>query len=290
MSTISPLLLDSSITRLIQIALNEDIGSGDITTETTIPDSTRARASFLCKADGIFCGLPILELVFRTLSDDVVIIPQVEEGASVTKGTVIAKLEGPAHALLLGERTALNFIQRMSGVATLAHKFVEAIKGTNATILDTRKTIPGWRLLDKYASQVGGAHNHRIGLFDMIMIKDNHIAASGGITQAIQRCNEIFTEGKTKIEVETSNLAQVQEVLNCGGVHRIMFDNFSVEDMKAAVQLVDGKYETEASGGINLQTVRSYAETGVQYISTGAITHSATALDISLDIALAVQM
>lgn len=282
------LLHDASVTRLIQIALQEDIASGDITSETTIPETARARASFLCKADGVICGLPIGELVFRTLSDDVAWTAVAEEGSAVTKGTVVARVEGSAHALLAGERTALNFMQRMSGVATMANAFAAAVQGTNAKILDTRKTIPGWRRLDKYASRVGGAVNHRMGLYDMIMIKDNHIAAAGSITKAIGACANVFAEGKIKIEVETTSLKDIEEVLACGGVHRIMFDNFTPELMHKAVQLVNGAYETEASGGITLDTVRAFAETGVDYISTGAITHSAKALDISMDIALAI--
>jgi len=283
------LLHDASVTRLIQIALNEDIGQGDVTTETTIPESTRARASFLCKADGVICGLPIGELVFRALSEDVVWTVLVEEGTAVTKGTVVARVEGSAHALLAGERTALNFMQRMSGVATMARAFAKAVEGTNAKILDTRKTIPAWRRLDKYASQVGGAVNHRLGLYDMIMIKDNHIAAAGSITKAIRACADVFAEGKINIEVETASLKDIEEVLACGGVHRIMFDNFTPDVMQQAVALVAGAYETEASGGITLDTVRAFAETGVDYISTGAITHSAKALDISMDIALSIQ-
>lgn len=282
------LLNDPTITRLIQIALQEDIASGDITSEATIPDTAKARASFLCKGDGVVCGLPIGELVFRTLSDDVAWHNLVEEGARVNKGSLIARIEGPAHALLAGERTALNFMQRMSGVATMARVYADAVQGTKAKILDTRKTIPGWRRLDKYAAQVGGAVNHRMGLYDMVMIKDNHIIAAGGIKKAIAACRSIFEEGKVKIEVETASLKDVEEVLSVGNVHRIMFDNFTVEQLRQGVALVNGRYETEASGGITLETLRAVAETGVDYISTGAITHSARALDISMDIALAV--
>lgn len=282
------LLHHSSVIRLIQIALTEDIGDGDITSSVTIPDGTRARASFLCKQNGVICGLTIAELVFRDLSEDVTFTPLVNDGDEVEKGTVIAKIEGSAHALLAGERTALNFMQRMSGVATMARKFATTIQDTKTKILDTRKTIPGWRLLDKYASQCGGAVNHRIGLYDMMMIKDNHISAAGGIVRALEMSKEVFDEGRIKIEIETASLDDVQTALRAGGFHRIMFDNFTPDDVKKAVELVGGKYETEASGGITLDTALEYAKAGVDYLSTGAITHSATALDISMDIALAV--
>jgi nicotinate-nucleotide pyrophosphorylase (carboxylating) len=282
------LLHHSSVIRLIQIALTEDIGDGDITSSVTIPEGTRARASFLCKQKGVICGLTIAELVFRDLSEDVNFTPLVNDGDEVEKGTVIAKIEGSAHALLAGERTALNFMQRMSGVATMARRFANVISGTKTKILDTRKTIPGWRLLDKYASQCGGAVNHRIGLYDMMMIKDNHISAAGGIVRALEMSKEVFDEGRIKIEIETASLDDVQTALRTGGFHRIMFDNFTPEDVKKAVELVGGSYETEASGGITLDTALEYAKAGVDYLSTGAITHSATALDISMDIALAV--
>ncbi|MBL7998755.1 MAG: carboxylating nicotinate-nucleotide diphosphorylase [Candidatus Kapabacteria bacterium] len=281
------LLHDASVTRLIQIALNEDIATGDVTTETIIPDDTSARASFLCKQDGVLCGISIGELVFRTLGEGVSWHPLHSDGESITKGTVVARLEGPAHILLAGERTALNFMQRMSGVATMARRFAEAVEGTQARILDTRKTIPAWRRLDKYAAQTGGAVNHRMGLYDMMMIKDNHIAAAGGITRALDAAREIFEQGAVRIEIETASIANVREACDHGGFHRIMFDNFTLDMLREGVQIVARRFETEASGGITLDTVRGVAETGVDFISTGAITHSATALDISMDIALA---
>ena len=277
-------LHDASIIRLIQIALHEDIGDGDITTESIFHEDSLAGASVIAKQPGIICGLRIAELVFQDLSPDINWFALVEEGAEVAAGTVIARVEGSSLALLSGERTALNFLQRMSGVATNARKFVKAIEGTGAIILDTRKTIPGWRLLDKYAAKTGGAQNHRIGLFDMVMIKDNHIAAAGGINAAIKKCHEELHNDRIKIEVETQNFRDVWEVVECGGIHRIMFDNFTPELMKKAVEFVDKRYETEASGGITLSNVRDYAETGVDFISIGAITHSAPALDISMDI------
>lgn len=277
------LLHDSSVLRLIQIAIQEDLGPGDITTDLTIPRDNGASARFLVKQDGIVCGLPLLPLVFREFSSDVHIEQRVDEGASVAANTVVATVEGPAHALLAGERTALNFIQRMSGVATKTRSYVDRITGTSATILDTRKTIPGWRLLDKYATRVGGAMNHRLGLYDMVMIKDNHITARGGIREAVEACvNDGGVRNGIRIEVEARSLAEVAEILACDGVHRVMFDNFTPSQVREGVRMVDGRLETEASGGITDENLRAYAETGVDYISIGAITHSAVALDISM--------
>ncbi len=213
-------------------------------------------------------------------------IGEVSEGDLVEPGTILAHIHGPAQGILTAERTALNFMQRMSGVASLTRRYVEAVEGTGATILDTRKTIPGWRMLDKYSVKVGGGANHRMGLYDMVMIKDNHIAAHGSITAAVTAVRTYFNEhGITDvgIEVETTNIEQISEALGCAGVTRIMFDNFTVQGLRDAVLFVDNRVETEASGGITLATVREVAETGVEFISVGAITHSATACDISLD-------
>lgn len=280
-------LNDSSILRLVQIALAEDIGSGDLTSEALIAPDAQGHAILLAKSDGTVAGTVIAGLVFgqvdRTTSCDWV----VGEGEQIKAGTVLAHLHGPVRGLLGAERTALNFLQRMSGVATLTRRYVDAIAGTSATILDTRKTIPGWRELDKYAVSMGGGMNHRMGLFDMVMIKDNHIAAHGGIAGAVavvrQRLIE-WGQDKVKIEVETKSLEEVSQAVSCEGVGRIMFDNFAPELMREAVILVGNRCETEASGGINLSNVRDYAATGVQYISIGALTHSAPALDISLDL------
>jgi nicotinate-nucleotide pyrophosphorylase (carboxylating) len=277
------LLHDASILRLIQFAIREDVGSGDITTELTIPQDNAALARFIVKQDGIVCGLPLLDLVFREFSPDVHIDIKVEEGAMITAGTIIATVEGPAHALLAAERTALNFMQRMSGVATKTRQYVDVIAGTHARILDTRKTIPGWRLLDKYATGIGGAVNHRIGLYDMVMIKDNHITACGGIRQAVERClSELEGRAPVKIEVEARSLDEVQEIMQCDGVHRIMFDNFTPAQVSEGVRIVERRIETEASGGITYDNLRDYAMAGVDFISVGAITHSAVALDISM--------
>jgi nicotinate-nucleotide pyrophosphorylase (carboxylating) len=276
-------LHDSSILRLIQIAIQEDVGSGDVTTESTVPLDNTALARFVVKQDGVVCGLPVLPLVFRDFSPEIDLALLVEEGANVVAGTVIATVEGPAHALLGAERTALNFIQRMSGVATKTRQYVGKIEGTEAKILDTRKTIPGWRLLDKYATGVGGAVNHRMGLYDMVMIKDNHITACGGIRQAVGRCiEELHGRAPLKIEVEARNLDDVYEVLACVGVDRVMFDNFTPAQVAEGVRIVNKSIETEASGGITWENVRDYASTGVDFVSVGAITHSAVALDISM--------
>jgi len=281
------LLNDASVLRLIQFAIHEDIGSGDVTSELTVSSEATASARFLMKHDGVVCGMPLLMLVFREFSHDVVIDEMVKDGDIVEAGTVLATLRGPAHALLAGERTALNFLQRMSGVATMTRRYVDRIKGTRTRILDTRKTIPGWRIIDKYATQVGGAVNHRMGLFDMVMIKDNHVTAAGGIRNAIETCvAELKGRVPVAIEVEAQTLEDVATVLDCEGVDRVMFDNFTPDDVRKGVQLVNGKIETEASGGIDYDTIRAYAETGVDYISTGAITHSATALDISMKLVI----
>ena len=277
------LLNDSSVLRLIQFAIHEDIGVGDVTSEATVSPSSTAAARFLQKQDGVVCGMPLLPLIFREFSPDIVLDVYHEDGAVVENGTVIATVEGPARALLAAERTALNFIQRMGGVATMTKRYVDRIAGTGTKLLDTRKTIPAWRLVDKYATQIGGAVNHRMGLFDMVMIKDNHITAAGGVKEAIDRCvEEMQDQQKLRVEVEAQSLNDVEVILSCNGVDRVMFDNFTPAQVAEGVKLVAGRLETEASGGITIDTIRDYAEAGVDYISTGAITHSATALDISM--------
>ncbi|HRE58725.1 MAG TPA: carboxylating nicotinate-nucleotide diphosphorylase [Candidatus Kapabacteria bacterium] len=277
-------LNDASVLRLIQIALTEDIGTGDITAESIFDIDAIASASLLAKESGIICGLKIAELTFRNFTIDMNWRTFCNDGDYVEKGSVIAQIEAPSRVLLSGERTALNFLQRMSGVATQANRYVRAIEGTGCRVLDTRKTIPGWRLLDKYAAKIGGATNHRYGLYDMVMIKDNHITAAGSIEKAIEIVIKETSNYPLPIEVETATLGDVARVLQVGGITRIMFDNFSVANVREAVKMVEGRFETEASGGINLQTIRDYAETGVDFVSVGAITHSAPALDISMNI------
>lgn len=232
------------------------------------------------------CGLSVAGLVFRTVDPETVWEALRTDGDTVSAQTPIATVYGAARSLLAAERTALNFLQRMSGVATLTRRYVDAVAGTGARILDTRKTIPGWRLLDKYACRIGGAENHRRGLDDMVLIKDNHIAAAGSIEAALAAVRPLWEQGRIHIEIEVQSLDQLERALACGGFHRIMFDNFSQDDLRRAVARVAHQYETEASGGVRLETVRAIAETGVDFISVGALTHSAPALDISMEIIL----
>lgn len=278
-------LNDSRIGRLIEQALFEDIGFGDITSESLIPEEQLGRAELIAKESGIISGIDIVQLVFSCVDGQVTFQPAVQDGALVEKGVSIGLLDGPVRSLLTGERVALNFLQRMSGIATLTHKYVHAVAGTKAKITDTRKTVPGLRVLDKKAVLDGGGINHRFALDSMVLIKDNHVAAAGGVTNAILKSREYLKTMQidVKTEVETTTIAQVREVLAIGGVDRIMLDNFSLEMMIEAVQLINGAIEVEASGGVNLQTVRAVAETGVDVISVGALTHSPKALDISLE-------
>lgn len=264
--------------KIIENALKEDIGSGDISTNFLI-DENETRVGYLkVKEAGIIAGLPIAFHVFRKLDPKFSGIQKVEEGARVKEGTIIAELHGTLRSLLSGERTALNLLQRMSGIATKTFIFVNEIKGTKAQILDTRKTVPGLRVLDKYAVKVGGGTNHRMGLYDMVMIKDNHIKAAGSIYRAVELAKVKVKPG-IKVEVETTNLTEVKEALEAEP-DIIMLDNMSIELMKEAVQLINGKTKIEASGNVSLKTLKSIAETGVDYISVGSLTHSVKALDI----------
>ncbi len=287
LSTLSQQLVnDRSVVRLVQIALNEDLGTGDITTELTIDESVQASAVFVAKAPGIVSGLDVAEIVLRSVGENIEWKPEMQDGDSCSKGSILATMHGSAHYLLSAERTALNFLQRMCGVATKARAFVDAVKHTKTQILDTRKTIPGWRVLDKYAAHCGGVVNNRMGLFDMVLIKDNHIAAAGSLRAALEAVRELYEENRMTIEIECDTLDQVREALSIGGFHRIMFDNFSLDAIREGVALVGDRFKTEASGGITVENVSSFAECGVDYISTGAVTHSAIALDISMDIQL----
>ncbi len=278
---------EEQILEIVRRALIEDIGPGDITTISIIGDKfIEARGEFLVKNDGVIAGINVVWIVFRTVDQNLKFVPLVSDGDEVKSGDIIAVVEGDARSILIAERVALNFLQRMSGIATLTNKFVKAVEGTKAKITDTRKTAPGLRLLDKMAVEFGGGVNHRFGLFDMILIKDNHIAVAGGIDKAIERCLKYVKEKNVdiKIEVEAQSLEDVEKVLRIGGVDRILLDNFSIDDLKKAVNLISGKFEVEASGGITLENVRQVAETGVDYISIGMLTHSPKALDISLEI------
>ena len=268
------------ILEAIQRALREDIGAGDATSSSIIPADAMMTGQIIAKQSGIIAGLDVAQAVFAALDPQVEFTALVEEGARVQNRQVVSRLAGPAVSLLTGERTALNFLGRVSGIATLTRQFVDAVAGTRAVILDTRKTVPGLRMLDKLAVARGGGQNHRIGLYDMILIKDNHIDFAGGITAAVERARAAHTG--LEIEVEARTLAHVQEALELG-VERILLDNMSLETMRQAVVLNVGRAKLEASGNVTLETVRAIAETGVDYISSGALTHSAKVFDVSLD-------
>ncbi len=270
------------VLEIISRALAEDIGSGDITSEWTIPADLRLRGDLLVKQVGVIAGLEVAALVFATVDPAIQFTPLANDGDRVTRGTVVARVSGPARSILTAERTALNFLQRMSGIATDTRRFVDAVSGTRAVILDTRKTCPGLRLLDKWAVRLGGAQNHRTGLYDMVLIKDNHIAAAGGITQAVKRVRERIPRG-ILVEVEVKTLAELDEALALG-VDRIMLDNMTLDDIREAVRRAQGRVKLEVSGGVSLSTVTKIAATGVDYISVGALTHSPQALDISLEL------
>ena len=272
--------LPVDISQCIRRALDEDIGSGDVTTDTIVPANASLRGRIIAKQNGVIAGLPIAEAVWRELDERIAFTPQVTDGAKVGNKTIVAEVVGPARALLTGERTALNFLGRMSGIATLTRRFVEAVADAHAVILDTRKTAPGLRLTDKLAVRIGGGQNHRTGLFDMVLIKDNHIDFAGSITAAVTRVRESGT--KLEIEVEARTLEHVLEALALE-VERILLDNMSLELMREAVQLTDGRAKLEASGNVSLENVLEVARTGVDYISVGALTHSPKVFDVSLE-------
>lgn len=267
---------------VVRAALAEDIRSGDITTEATVPAGLQAEAEVIAKEAGVVAGLCVAALVFEVLDERVVFSAQVEEGERVQPGQRLAQVRGPARAILTGERVALNFLQRLSGIATRTRRFVDLVAGTSATIVDTRKTTPGLRLLEKWAVRVGGGQNHRFALDDAILIKDNHIAAAGGIAEAVARARRRGGH-TTVIEVEAQSVQQVEEALSAGATI-IMLDNLPPAEMRECVARIGGRAITEASGGIDEETVRAVAEAGVDLISIGALTHSVAALDISLEI------
>jgi nicotinate-nucleotide pyrophosphorylase (carboxylating) len=288
-------LQQPSVLKLIQLALAEDLScesdlsilaktilEGDITSSATLPPEVCLMGYIRAKAPGIVAGIPIARSVFALLDPEVYFSPMDKDGDMVLPGMMLVELSGSGRSLLAGERTALNFLGRLSGIATLTHQFVEAIQGTHAVILDTRKTAPGSRLLDKYAVRCGGGQNHRIGLFDMLLIKDNHISGAGGITPAVLRAREMYQK-TYPIEVEVKDLDELEEALNLN-VDRIMLDNMDPETMRIAVNIDNGRIPLEASGNVSLANVRQIAETGVDFISSGAITHSAPTLDISMKI------
>ena len=270
--------------RLVKMALKEDIGKGDITTDNLIPAKNISTAQILLKEDGIISGLKIFKLVFDSLSKDIKIKFRVAEGAFLKKGTVIGEVKGSTRILLKGERTALNILQRMSGISTITNSFIQKLNNSKIRILDTRKTTPNFRLFEKLAVKIGGGTNHRIGLYDMMLIKDNHIEANGGIEKTLDRLSSI--EKKFKIEIEVKNLFELMIVstLGKGIVDIVMLDNFKINEIEEAVKIVKGIFKLEISGGINLDTISKYSKIkGIDFISVGAVTHSAKSLDISLD-------
>ena len=273
-----------SLDSLIELAFEEDIGIGDITTDATVPPSRRAVGILLAKSDGIVAGLPIAERVFEKLDPTLTFRTLVNEGDVVVANTPIAEVQGSAKTILIGERTALNFLQRLSGVATLTAQFVEAVADYDAKIVDTRKTAAGWRAAQKYAVRVGGAQNHRFGLYDGVLIKDNHIVAAGGVRNAVERARQVAPH-TAKIEVEVETVEQVDEALEAGA-DILLLDNMPPGIMQRVVQEVGDRAVTEASGGITLDKVKTVAATGVDLISVGALTHSAMPMDISLTLTL----
>lgn len=269
--------------RLIDLAFAEDIGDGDHTTLCCIPENAMGKSHLLIKEDGILAGVELAKRVFAKFDPTMQVEVLINDGTPVKKGDIAMVVTAKVRSLLQTERLMLNIMQRMSGIATMTNKYVERLKGTKTHVLDTRKTTPGLRMLEKQAVKIGGGMNHRIGLFDMILLKDNHIDFCGGITNAITRCHEYLKEKglDLKIEIEVRNFDELAEAMNCGGISRIMLDNFSVADTKKAVDIVGGKFETESSGGITFDTIRDYAECGVDFISVGALTHSVKGLDMS---------
>ena len=270
--------------RLIELAFAEDIGDGDHTTLCSIPETATGKARLLIKEEGILAGVEVAKAVFHKFDPDLSVEVFINDGAHVKPGDVAFVVSGKVQSLLQTERLMLNIMQRMSGIATTTHNYVKLLEGTKAKVLDTRKTTPGMRMLEKAAVKIGGGENHRIGLFDMILLKDNHVDFAGGIENAIRGAQQYLKEKnkQLKIEIEVRNFDELNQALAVGGVDRIMLDNFTPEQTREAVKLVNGRVELESSGGITFETIRRYAETGVDYISVGALTHSVKSLDMSL--------
>ncbi len=271
------------IDELIDLAFAEDIGDGDHTTLCCIPATAMGKSRLLIKEPGVLAGVEVAREIFRRFDPEMKMTTYIEDGAEVNPGDVAFVVEGRIQSLLQTERLMLNVMQRMSGIATMTRRYVKKLEGLHTRVLDTRKTTPGLRMLEKQAVKIGGGVNHRIGLFDMILLKDNHVDFAGGIENAITRCHQYLKEkGKElKIEIEVRNMDELNEVLRVGGVDRIMLDNFTPEQTREAVKVVDGRYETESSGGITFDTIRNYAECGVDFVSVGALTHSVKGLDMS---------
>lgn len=268
----------------INSAISEDVGEGDHTSQACIPENTRGKLQLLIKDTGILAGVEVAEMIFRKLDPAIAFNRLLNDGHEIKPRDIAFIVEGNAVALLKSERLVLNVMQRMSGIATRTNRYVKEISGYDAKILDTRKTTPGMRILEKAAVKIGGGENHRYGLYDMVLIKDNHIDLAGGIDKALARTSEYIKKLKKElmVEIEARNINDIREILRLGNVDRIMLDNFSVEDTREAVKLIDGKFETESSGNITLKNIRAYAECGVDYISVGELTHQITSLDMSL--------
>ncbi|MGM9697571.1 MAG: carboxylating nicotinate-nucleotide diphosphorylase [Prevotella sp.] len=277
------LKVEELVDRLIDLAFAEDIGDGDHTTLCCIPEDAMGRSHLLIKEDGVLAGVEVAKEVFRRFDPELNVEVLMNDGTRVKKGDIAMIVSGRVRSLLQTERLMLNIMQRMSGIATTTSRYVDRLKGTKTRVLDTRKTTPGLRMLEKAAVKIGGGCNHRIGLFDMILLKDNHVDFAGGISNAINRCHEYLKNNglDLKIEIEVRNFEELQEAIDCGGIDRIMLDNFTPADTKKAVDIIAGRYETESSGGITFDTLRDYAECGVDYISVGALTHSVKGLDMS---------
>lgn len=277
------LSVDQLEDKLIDLAFAEDIGDGDHTTLCCIPEDAMGKSHLLIKEEGILAGVEVAKKVFDRFDPTMQVEVLMQDGTHVKPGDIAMVVTGKIRSLLQTERLMLNIMQRMSGIATMTNRYVKLLEGTNTRVLDTRKTTPGLRMLEKQAVKIGGGTNHRIGLFDMILLKDNHVDFAGGIANAINRCHEYLKEKglNLKIEIEVRNFDELQQVLDCGRVNRIMLDNFTVEDTKKAVEIIAGRYETESSGGITFDTIRSYAEQGVDFVSVGALTHSVKGLDMS---------
>ena len=271
------------IDELLELSFAEDIGDGDHTTLCCIPADAIGKQRLIIKEDGIIAGVEIAKMVFHKFDPELKVDVFINDGARVKKGDIAFEVTGKVQSLLQTERLMLNIMQRMSGIATTTHKYMEQLKGLKTKVLDTRKTTPGMRILEKEAVKIGGGYNHRIGLFDMILLKDNHVDFAGGISQAIERCHQYLEKRNLnlKIEIEVRSIDELQQVLNKGGVDRIMLDNFTPELTRKAVEMIGGRYETESSGGITLETIRNYAECGVDFVSVGALTHSVKGLDLS---------
>lgn len=274
---------DELIDDLLNLAFAEDVGDGDHTTLSTIPAEEQGRQHLIVKEEGILAGVEIARKVFEKFDPQLKMTVFIEDGSHVKPGDIAFEVEGSVRSLLQTERVMLNIMQRMSGIATQTAKYQQKLEGLKTKVLDTRKTTPGMRMLEKQAVKIGGGCNHRIGLFDMILLKDNHVDFSGGIANAINRCHEYLKEKglDLKIEIEVRNFDELQQAMDCGGIDRIMLDNFSVADTRKAVEMIAGRYETESSGGITFDTIRDYAECGVDFISVGALTHSVKGLDMS---------